>query len=118
MPEGTTEEFEPVDETVEAETELKLEDVACTAGEPVAGDPGVELSIAVVVVARTEVPVVFASVGVSITSGLVATKTKATFWAPCVLPSELTEGAMWEESAVRTEKLLVVTPSAFEVESE
>jgi hypothetical protein len=118
VPEGATEAFEPTEEAVEAETELKLEDVACTAGEPVARDPGVELSIAVVVVARTELPVVFASAGVSITSGLAATKTKATFWAPCVLPSALSEGAMWEKSAVRTEKLLVETRSTSEVESE
>jgi hypothetical protein len=117
VPEGATEKLEPAEEAVETETELKLEDVACTAGEPVARDPGVELSIAVAVVARTELPVVIASAGVSITSGLAATKTKATFWAPCVRPSELFEGAMWEESAVRTEKLLVETRSAFKVES-
>jgi hypothetical protein len=109
VPEGTTEEFEPVEETLEAEAELSPEGAACAAGEPVARDAGVELSIAVVVVARTELPVVLASAGVSITSGLVGTKTKATFWAPCVLPSELSEGTMWEESAVRTEKVLFET---------
>lgn len=105
VPEGATEVFELAEDTVEAETELKLEDVACAAREP-----GAELAIAVVVVARTELPVVLASAGVSITSGLAATKTKATFCVPCMLPSDSSGGAIWEEStSVRTAKLLVET---------
>jgi hypothetical protein len=109
VPEDTTDVFEPDEEKVEVETE---EDVTCAAREPVARVPGVELAVAVVVVARTELTVVLASAGVSNTSGLVATKTKATFWAPCTLPSDE------EESAVRTPKLLVEIRSALKVGSE
>jgi hypothetical protein len=118
VPEDTTEAFEPDEEMVEVETELKLEDVTCAAGGPVARMPGVELPIAVVVVARTELAVALGSAGVSNTSGLVATNTKATFWAPCTPPSDSSEGTICEESAVRTPKLLVETRSALEVESE
>jgi hypothetical protein len=117
LPEEATEVFESAEGTLEAETELKLEDATCAAGEPVAREPGAELAKAVVV-ARTELPVVLASAGMSITSGSVATKTKATFWAPCMLPSDLSGVAIWEESAVRTEKLLVDARSVFDAESE
>jgi len=117
VPEDTTEVFEPEEGTVEAETELELEDVPCTAEELVAREPGVGLAIAVVVVARTELPVLSAS-GVSITSGSAATKTKATFWARCMVPSDSFEGAIWEGSAVRTAMVLVETRSALNVEFE
>jgi hypothetical protein len=118
VPEDTTEVFEPEEGAVEAETELELGDVPCTAEELVAREPGVGLAIAVVVVARTELPVLPASAGVSITSGSAATKTKATFWARCMLPSDSFEGAIWEGSAVRTAMVLVETRSALNVEFE
>lgn len=113
MPEDATEVFEPAEGTAD-EAELELEDV--TAEELVAREPGDELAIAVIVVARTEPTVVFAPAGVSITSGLVATKTKATFWARCMLPSDPFDDVIREGSAARTVILLVKTRSALDVE--
>ena len=103
-------------------TELELEVVATTVGEAIARGPGAELAIAEelfsvrraleldsapVAVAGTELDVVLATAGVSGTSGSAATKTKATVWAAEKLPPEGSEGAVEEESAARTEKLLI-----------
>jgi len=118
VPEDATKVFEPEGETLEAETELKLEDVTWAAEELVAREPGAELAVAVVVVARTELAAVLASASVSITSGLVATKTKATFWARCSLPSDSFARAVWGGSAVRTAMRLVKTRSGLKVEFE
>jgi hypothetical protein len=89
--EDTTEVFELSEGTVEAVAELELEEVT---EELVAREPGDELAIVVVVVARTELTVVLASGGVSITSGLLATKTRATFWARCMLPADSFDGVI------------------------
>jgi hypothetical protein len=60
-----------------------------------------------VAVAVAELMVAPASPGESITTGSMATNTKATFWAPELLPSDESDGAISEESAARTATVLV-----------
>ena len=85
---------------------------------PVAVDKALLIASSPVIVARMELLVALASAGVSSTSGSVDTNTKATFWAPEMLPSDEFEGATWEESAVKTVLLLVEGRSTFGVEAE
>jgi hypothetical protein len=114
--------------------ELELELVASRGGTTLVREPGIELAIPVaeepvvieealvldsvppVAVARTELAVVLTSTGLSCTSGSAATKTKATSWAPNMLPPEVFEGAACEESTARTEELLIGARSVLGVE--
>ena len=118
-PEDTTAEaevFGPAEGMADAETEPELETGTCVIGEAVVitevdGTVATEVLLVsapvAVAVAGTGVSLAPASPGVSITTGSLATNTRATFWAPEMLPLDESEGAAPEDSAARTAKSLI-----------